>query len=57
MGVLKLGDTPLEQVESFKYRGVLLSSDLYILHSAHRVNLLESKKDSWSTVSQVLQQH
>ena len=27
MGVLKLGDTPLEQVESFKYLVVLLSSD------------------------------
>ena len=53
-GVLYLGDTPLEQVECFKYLGVIPASNLFYF-STHRLHLLKSQKDFWSSVPKILQ--
>ena len=53
-GVLYHGDSPLEQVECFKYLGVILASDRSFSQHIDSV-CLKSQKDSWSSVSKMLQ--
>ena len=51
---LILNDTPLEQVETFKYLGVLLSSELSWSICTRRIHLHQSIKTNWSALQKVL---